>query len=50
MSGDGRMKLFAEARYLDVDSPAVLSNPNGLGTTTVAAGTKVIPISLGVRF
>ena len=50
MSGDGRMKLFAEARYLDVDTPAVVSSPNGLGTTTVAASTKLIPISLGVRW
>jgi len=50
LSGDGRMKLFAEARYLDVDTPAVVSSPNGLGTTTVAASTKLIPISLGVRW
>jgi hypothetical protein len=49
-SGDGRMKLFAEARYLYVDSPAVQSSPNGLGFTAVAAGTKVVPISFGVRW
>jgi hypothetical protein len=50
MYGDGKTKLFVEARYLDVLSPASVSNPNGLGTTAVAADTKVIPISLGVRF
>jgi hypothetical protein len=50
LSGDGRMKLFAEVRFLDVDTPAVISSPNGLGTTTVAAGTKVIPITLGARW
>jgi len=50
LSGDGRMKLFAEARYLDIDTPAVTSSPNGLSTTTVAASTKLIPISLGVRW
>jgi hypothetical protein len=50
LSGDGQMKLFAEVRYLDVDTPAVSSSPNGLGNTTVAAGTKLLPISLGVRW
>lgn len=50
LSGDGQMKLFAEVRFLDVDTPAVSSSPNGLGTTTVAAGTKLLPISLGVRW
>jgi hypothetical protein len=48
--GDGNMKLFAEARYLDIDTPAAVSSPNGLGTTTVASGTKVVPVTLGVRF
>jgi opacity protein-like surface antigen len=46
----GNMKLFAEARYLDVDSPAVTTQPNGLGTTTVGAGTKIIPVTFGVRW
>lgn len=50
MYGDSKMKLFAEARYLDIDTPAVVSSPNGLGTTTVAAGTRVIPVTVGVRF
>jgi hypothetical protein len=48
--GDGRMKLFAEVRYLDVLTPAVSSSPNGLGNTTIGAGTRLLPISLGVRW
>jgi hypothetical protein len=47
---DGNMKLFAEVRYLDVMTPASAIAPNGLGTATVGAGTKVIPITLGVRW
>jgi hypothetical protein len=51
MYGDGRTKIFAEARYLDVLSPAVNGiTPSGLGVTTVGADTKVIPITFGVRF
>jgi hypothetical protein len=50
MYQDSKTKLFAEVRYVDVLTPAVTTQPNGLGTTTVAAGTKVIPISVGVRF
>ena len=46
----GRMKLFVEARYLFVDTPAVTTEPNGLGTTTVAAGTKLIPVTIGLRW
>jgi hypothetical protein len=50
--GEGKTKLFVEARYLDVLTPAVIGvSPNGLGTiTSVAADTKVIPVSVGVRF
>jgi hypothetical protein len=48
--GDGKTKLFAEVRYLDVLTPAETTEPNGLGKTTVAADTKLIPITLGVRF
>ena len=47
---DGTMKLFAEARYLDVMSPASTIAPNGLNTATVGAGTKLIPITLGLRW
>ena len=50
MYGDSRLKLFAEARYLDVLTPAVVSSPNGLGTTTVAEDTKLVPVTLGIRF
>jgi hypothetical protein len=50
MSGDGNMKLFAEARYVDVFSPAVTGSANGLGVTSVAANTRVIPVSVGIRF
>jgi Outer membrane protein beta-barrel domain len=50
MSGDGNMKLFVEARYVDVFSPAVVGSANGLGVTSVAANTKVIPVSVGIRF
>jgi Outer membrane protein beta-barrel domain len=51
MYGDSRAKLFAEVRYLDVLSPAVVGqSANGLAPTTVAADTKLIPITLGVRF
>ena len=50
-NGDGKMKVFAEARYLDVMSPAVIGiTPNGLGVTTVGAGTKIVPVTIGLRF
>jgi opacity protein-like surface antigen len=44
------MKLFAEARYLEVLTPAVTTQPNGLGTTTVGAGTRLLPVTIGVRW
>jgi|WetSurMetagenome_2_1015567.scaffolds.fasta_scaffold294068_1 hypothetical protein len=50
MYGDSKMKLFVEARYLNVDSPAVRTQPNGLGTTSVGAGTKLIPVNVGIRW
>lgn len=51
MYGDSKIKLFAEVRYLDVLTPAVNGiTPSGLGVTTVGADTKVIPVTLGVRF
>ena len=34
------MKVFAEARYLEVLSPAMTTEPNGLGATTVGADTE----------
>jgi hypothetical protein len=48
--GDSNTKVFVEARYLDVLTPAVVTQPNGLSTTTVAADTKAIPVTFGVRF
>jgi hypothetical protein len=51
MYGDGKTKLFVEARYLEVLSPAENGiTPNGLNVTTVAADTKMIPVNLGVRW
>jgi len=50
MYQDSKMKLFVEARYVDVLTPAVTTQPNGLGTTTVGQDTKVIPVSVGIRF
>jgi len=41
--GDGTMKLFAEARYVFINTPPITAN-NGLGTT------ELIPVTLGVRF
>ena len=50
-NGDGKMKIFAEARYLDVLSPAVVGiTPNGLGVTTVGQDTKIIPVTIGLRW
>jgi Outer membrane protein beta-barrel domain len=50
MYGDSRMKLFAEARYLNVLSPATNIAPNGLGVAAVGANTKLIPVTFGVRW
>jgi hypothetical protein len=47
---EGRMQVFAEVRYLDIMTPAVTASPNGLGVTTVGAGTKLIPITFGIRY
>ncbi len=48
--GDGTMKLFAEARYLDVLTPALTTSANGLPESTVGADTKIIPVTFGVRW
>ncbi len=50
MYGDSKVKLFAEFRYLDVLTPALTTQPNGLGTTTVGKDTKLMPVTLGVRW
>jgi hypothetical protein len=41
--GDGKAKLFAEARYLFINTPGI-NETNGLGTT------ELIPVTFGVRF
>lgn len=41
--GDGTMKVFAEARYLFINTPPITAN-NGLGTT------ELLPVTLGLRF
>lgn len=48
--GDSKMQLFAEARYVDIMTPAYDSSPNGLGNTFIGADTKLIPVTFGVRF
>jgi hypothetical protein len=50
MYGESHTAIFAEARYLDVFSPAVMGSANGLGVTSVAANTQIIPVSFGIRF
>lgn len=49
-ASDSRMKLFAEVRYVDVFTPASAIAPNGLGTATVGSGTRLIPVTFGVRW
>lgn len=41
--GDGKAKLFAEARYTFINTPGI-NETNGLGTT------ELIPVTFGVRF
>jgi hypothetical protein len=50
MFNDSRMRLFAEARYLKIYTPAYSNQPNGLGTVTLAADTTLIPVTFGVRW
>jgi hypothetical protein len=50
MYNDGTMKVFAEARFLDVMTPASAIAPNGLDTATVGSGTKLVPVTVGVRW
>lgn len=43
--------FFAEVRYLDVLSPAIVGkSANGLPPVTIEADTKVIPITFGIRW
>jgi hypothetical protein len=41
--GDGKMKLYAEARYVYIHTPAI-TETNGLGTT------ELLPVTFGVRW
>lgn len=51
MYGDGKMQIFAEVRYVDVFTPAIVGqSPNGLGNTTIGADTRLLPINFGIRF
>ena len=47
---DSKMKLFAEVRFLDVNTPASAIAPNGLGVAAVGAGTKLVPVTFGLRW
>jgi len=47
---DGTMKAFAEARYMDVLTPASDVSANGLNPAAVGAGTKLIPVTVGLRW
>jgi hypothetical protein len=50
MFNDSKMKLFVEARYLKIYTPAYSNQPNGLGTTTIAADTIQVPVNVGIRW
>jgi hypothetical protein len=51
MYGESKTKLFAEVRFLDVLSPAIVGlSANGLPPVTIEQDTKVLPITLGVRW
>ena len=49
--GDSKMKLFAEVRYVDLFSPEIVGqSANGLAPVSIPADTKVLPVTLGVRW
>ena len=51
MYTDGKMSIFAEARYTEIMTPGVYSqSANGLNPTTIGPGTKLIPVTVGLRF
>lgn len=52
MYGESKTRFFAEVRYLDVQSPAVVGKApsGGLAPVSIAAGTKLLPIMLGIRW
>jgi hypothetical protein len=52
MYGDeSNTAFFAEVRYLDVLSPAIVGkSANGLPPVTIDADTKLLPVSVGIRW
>lgn len=51
MYGDSHTTLFAEIRYLDVLSPAIVGkSANGLPPVTIDKDTKMLPVTFGVRW
>lgn len=51
MYGQSKTRFFAEVRYLDVLSPAVIGkSANGLPPVTIDADTKVLPVTFGIRW
>jgi hypothetical protein len=47
---NSNMRIFAEARYLDILTPAVTTSASGLPVTSVGADTIIIPVTFGVRW
>lgn len=51
MYGESTTALFAEVRYLDVLSPAVVGkSANGLPPVTLVKDTQMLPITFGIRW
>jgi hypothetical protein len=51
MYGESHTALFAEVRFLDVLSPAIIGqSANGLPPVTINKNTEMIPITFGVRW
>ncbi len=51
MYGQSRTRLFAEVRYLDVLSPGIKSkSANGLAPVSIDPDTKLLPITIGIRW
>jgi len=51
MYGDSNTTLFAEVRYLDVLSPAIVGkSANGLPPVTLDKDTKMLPVTFGIRW
>jgi hypothetical protein len=50
MTDDGRLRIYAEVRYLYAFTPAVGYSPNGLGAPTIGANTRLLPVTVGLRW